>query len=48
MYYSPITRNNVTLTFAGETDESQDNIIPYSWSPGRDLNHGSPSYSAES
>jgi hypothetical protein len=34
------------MTFAGETNESHDNIIHGGLSLGRDLNHGSPEYSA--
>jgi hypothetical protein len=45
LYYSSITRNNVTLTIVGETNESHD-VIHYSCSLDRDMNHGSPHCSA--
>jgi hypothetical protein len=34
------------MTSAGETNESHDNIIHDGFSLGRDLNHGSPEYTA--
>jgi hypothetical protein len=46
LYYSPITWNNIRMTFAGETNESHDNIIHDGLSLGRDLNHRSPEYIA--
>jgi hypothetical protein len=46
LYYSPITWDNITVTFAGENSESHDNGVPGGLSLDRDLNHGSPEYSA--
>jgi hypothetical protein len=46
LYYSAITWNNIRMTFAGETNESHDNGIHGGLSLGRDLNNGSPEYSA--
>jgi hypothetical protein len=46
LYYSPITWNNIRMTFAGETNENHNNGIHDGLSLDRDLNHGSPEYNS--